>query len=446
MAKNWVSFFVEIVVLIGGLLLLDQFFLAGDRLWAIHPHPFLLVVLLAAVQYGTNQGLLTALLASAALLVGNMPEQLMTQDIYDYLLEVTYRPILWFGSAVVFGGFRDRMFREKRDLELRLAHSQKQAEVFSAAYKSLDRERHRLETQLSGQSKTLLTWHQAAKGMERLEHDGNLSQILTVIENVMQAGKCSWYVLRNSKLKKDSHKGWSEDEAYADTFGPDSPLFQEVVGRQRVVCVTALEDEKVLANEGLLAGPLINVETGEVTGMIKIEQLAFTGLNLTSIETFKVLCEWLGTHFGAHTRMVNAKQQMIQNPDNQFYSRKYYENISTFISELSERVGFESSTIKIQTAPGVELKPETAFRVQEILRETVNLLTRKTDLIFEGEKDKFELVLVLPNTPAENAHVVADKFQRTLAECLGADIRPEAFTLSIESLGTTHESQTNRVS
>ena len=75
----------------------------------------------------------------------------------------------------------------------------------------------------------------------------------------------------------------------------------------------------------------------------------------------------------------------------------------------------------------------------------MNLLTRKTDLIFEGEKDKFELVLVLPNTPAENAHVVADKFQRTLAECLGADIRPEAFTLSIESLGTTHESQTNRV-
>ena len=48
MSKHWVSFLVEILVLIVGLLLMDHFFLGGDRLWAIHPHPFLLVVLLAS--------------------------------------------------------------------------------------------------------------------------------------------------------------------------------------------------------------------------------------------------------------------------------------------------------------------------------------------------------------------------------------------------------------
>ncbi len=444
MSKHWVSFLVEILVLIVGLLLMDHFFLGGDRLWAIHPHPFLLVVLLASIQYGTNQGLLTALIASMALLLGNLPEQLMTQDIYDYLLEVTYRPILWFGSAVLFGGFRDRQQRENRDLQIRLAHAQKQAEVFSSAYKSLDRERIRLETQLSGQSKTLLTWHQAAKGMERLQHDGNLSQILSIVENVMQAGKCSWFALRNSKLQRDSQKGWEADESYAVAFSPESPLFQEVVGRQRVVCVTSPGDEKILGTEGILAGPLINVESGEVTGMVKIEQLGFTGLNLTSIETFKVLCEWLGTHFGTHTRFENAKSQMIQNPDNQFYSKKYYENISGFIAHLSERVGFESSTIKINTTPGTVLKPETEFRIKEILRDTANEVTRKTDLIFEGDKDRFELLLVLPNTPIDNARVVADKFQKALGESIGHDIQKNHFSLSIEALGTAHEQHRTR--
>jgi len=444
MTKHWLSFLFEILFLIGSLLLIDHFFLGGDRLWGIHPHPFLLVVLLAAVQYGTNQGLLTALIASLALLVGNLPEQMVTQDIYDYLLELTYRPILWFGSAVLFGGFRDRQGREKRDLEIRLAHTQKQAEVFSAAYKSLDKERNRLETQLSGQSKTLLTWHQAAKGMERLRHDGNLSQILNIVDNVMQAEKCSWFALRDSVLKKDAQKGWAENEPYATSFSPESPLFQEVVGRQRVVCVGSLGDEKVLGSQGVLAGPLINVETGEITGMIKIEQLDFTGLNMTSIETFKVLCEWLGTHFGDHTRLENAKSQMIENPDNQFYSRKFYDNISGFIAHLSERVGFQSSVVKINTTPGTLLKPEAEFRVKEVLRETAALLTRKTDMIFEGEKGRFELILVLPNTPVENARVVVDKIRNTLAECIGKDLSLDNFSLTIDSLGTTHAPEAHR--
>ena len=90
------------------------------------------------------------------------------------------------------------------------------------------------------------------------------------------------------------------------------------------------------------------------------------------------------------------------------------------------------------------LKPEAEFRVREVLRETAALLTRKTDMIFEGEKGRFELILVLPNTPVENARVVVDKIRSTLAECIGKDLSLDNFSLTIDSLGTTHAPEAQR--
>jgi hypothetical protein len=435
MSNSRVLFLVEIIILLGSFLLLDHFVLAGDRLWDIHPHPFLFIIILAAVQYGTNEALLATLVASLALLVGNMPEQTLSQDVFDYLLVVSYRPLLWTASAVVFGGFRDRHLRERRDLQVRLTHAQKQADVFSTAYKSLDKERIRLETQLSGQSRTMLTLHQATKDMDQLREDQSLAGILDVVNNVMRSEKCSWFLLKDSKLVQQSQHGWDSEDHFSTEFIPETPLFQEVVGRQRVVCATSLEDEKIMSAEGVLAGPLINQETGEITGMIKIEQLEFTGLNLTSVETFKVLCEWLGSHFGTTTRYLQARSEMIQNPETQLYSSRYFDHISDFVSHLSNRIGFESSTIEIRPAAGVALEPELRAQAEEILRETADMLIRKTDLIFEGREGHFEFILILPNTPIKNAEIVSDKLYRALNNSLEQHISPSNFSFTIKSLG-----------
>jgi len=75
MKKIKTPFLLEIVFLLAVVLMVDHTFFAGDRFWGVQPHPFFFIVLLISVQYGAIEGLVTALLASTALLAGNIPEQ-----------------------------------------------------------------------------------------------------------------------------------------------------------------------------------------------------------------------------------------------------------------------------------------------------------------------------------------------------------------------------------
>ena len=68
-----VAAWVEIALFFVAVLAIDALLLDGDRFWDVRPHPFWLIVILVAVQYGANASLVAALTASLALTVGNLP-------------------------------------------------------------------------------------------------------------------------------------------------------------------------------------------------------------------------------------------------------------------------------------------------------------------------------------------------------------------------------------
>jgi hypothetical protein len=106
-------------------------------------------------------------------------------------------------------------------------------------------------------------------------------------------------------------EGWADSETvYARAFDGQSRLFQAVVGSHRTLVAAVEDDERVLGGEGLLAGPLLNVDSGEVIGMLKIEEMGFLDLSVTSIENFRLLCEWIGTAY-AHARRFESAMQDV---------------------------------------------------------------------------------------------------------------------------------------
>jgi len=291
MKKIRVPFLMEIVFLLAVVLMVDHFYFSGSRFWAVHPHPFLFIVLLISVQYGAIEGLITALLAATALLAGNIPEQNFSQDLYDYFIHIGHQPFIWSVSAIIIGGFRDRYIEERRALEKKLTLSQKQVEVFSKACEISDMERKRLETHVSGQSSFLLSLHQTALDMDAVGPEQILDNILEITQRVTKSEKCSWYVLDNSVLETSSQLGWQIDDPYSRLFTALSPLFQEVIRHKRTLAITSKEDEVILDGQGMIAGPIISPKTGKVYGMLKIERLNFISLNLKSVQTFKQLCD-----------------------------------------------------------------------------------------------------------------------------------------------------------
>src|SRR5262245_61903386 len=79
---------------------------AAVRFASVSPHPFWVVVLLIAAQYGTGEALVAAALSGAALLINNLPEQGFNEDLYAWLLRISFNPVLWCIAAVALGEIR----------------------------------------------------------------------------------------------------------------------------------------------------------------------------------------------------------------------------------------------------------------------------------------------------------------------------------------------------
>jgi polysaccharide biosynthesis protein PelD len=293
---------VEAILFFGVALAIDFVFLDFDRYRGLDPHPFWIAVLLLSIQYGTAEGLFAAGAATAAFLVGALPEPRVDQDLYAWLLTTTLLPVLWFVAAVVAGELTGRMRRERDTLRAEIEQARKREEVIAAAYRRLDRRRESLEARVAGQLRSVFAIYNAAKGIERMSTEEVVAGVAELVSTVMSPRRFSLFLLAKGELVFATGAGWDEASSERRAYDGQSALFQATVGSRRTLAVASAADAAVLAGEGVLAGPLVNLESGEVIGMLKIEEMGFLQLNVTTLENFRLLCEWIGTAFAQARR------------------------------------------------------------------------------------------------------------------------------------------------
>lgn len=403
---------------------------SGLRFDGVQPHPFWLPVLLLAIQYGTNEGVLAALVAAVALRLGNLPEQTISQDFYQYLYAVTREPILWLVAAVLFGELRMRQLRERDELRDGLDRARKEAEAITRSYRQLKSVKENLETRVAGQLRTVFTLYQAAKAIDRLDEGEVMLGIADLIRTVMKPDKFSLFLLNNDVLESVSNEGWDdENDTYARWFDAGSALFETVIGRQRLLCVAQVEDERALRGEGVLAGPLVSSDTGEVVGMVKIESLGFTDLSVNTVENFRILCEWIGTALAKARQYREASEQRVFTEDS-LYSSNFIGRQAEFLALLGRRMGFETTSIAIRPGGLSRLSPAQRAELAAAIGKAVRESLRDTDMACDFGQQGVSFGVVLTGTPLEGARLVAAKLERAVRASLPSalvDI-PIAFT------------------
>ena len=288
---------LEILALLGAMLALDALALGDDRFAGLAPHPFWVVVLLAAAQYGTREALFAALLATLALLAGRLPEQAFGEDLPAWLLRVSLVPVPWFVAAVVLGGIRDGHQRRAEALAQSLAELRRQADAITEAFGQLAATRAELEARVAGQVRTVRATYAAARAIERQDPEAVLVGVASLVREMLNASQFSLFLLNGQRLELAAAEGWGAGDRFGRGFDAASPLFGAVVAERRVLTTVRREDEAVLAGEGILAGPLADGETGRVVGMLKVEAIPFLELNPATVQNFRILCDWIGSAY-----------------------------------------------------------------------------------------------------------------------------------------------------
>ena len=432
----WVrrSALIELVLFFGIALAIDIFLGAGDRFKEIAPHPFWLIIVLLSVQYGTREGVLAAVLSIAILLAWNLPPQDLSQDQYAYLYEVTVTPILWVVAAVLFGELRMRQINERTRLREEHAAMKAREDVLTRQVRELDAVKDRLEERVAGQIKTVYSTYRAAREIESLGVGRVLMGMSNLVDSVLSPKKHSIFLLKGNDLQSTFGKGWDKSDNFARAFDARSRLFQAVIGAQEIVTVADPRGEEILDGQGILAGPLIDSETGEIIGMLKVEEMGFLDYNLATVESFRILCQWLAAAYSNARSFERAKSNTSFDPEANMMSSSMFDRISSIVTTTAERVGFDVSVLLFQIIQPSGLSPEERRKIIQKLGTTASAALRPSDVAFNKRQGGFDYTIILPNTSLENAEIVANKMRRRfLVEtgeiAIGIDLKAAAQSL-----------------
>lgn len=262
----------------------------------VSPHPFWIAVILISCQYGTAEGLFTAVLASVLYLHGPFPQKMVSQESFDYFFLLSKMPILWISSAVILGELRLKHIREcnryKEEANLAAIRENKIAE----SYNALKAIKEQLEYRVASEQDTCLLAIGAFKKMEAKGREQMLKGIMELVKVLVAPEKFSLYLVKSGNLQLQAAEGWDASDTFQQTISADSPLFDEVIRKGKAVSIYS--SPQVFENQGLFAVPVMASEKKEILGMIKIEQIPFLRLRTSTEETLREIGEWVGAIVG----------------------------------------------------------------------------------------------------------------------------------------------------
>ncbi len=408
---------LELALMFGVAVAVDMVLGDGTRFRSVQPHPFWIPVLLFAVQYGTAHALLASGVGALVLLVDNVPPQGLAVDLHTHLLQVTLNPILWLVASLVLGGIRDRARSRTAALDADLRATADRERTLTDAYGRLRATKEELEIRVAGQMRTVLTIYRAARSIERLNFGEVLIGISDLVREVTAPRKFSLFLLNQGVLEAVVNEGWTPEDRYARTFDDGSPLFRSVVGGQQVLCAVRADDQRLLSAEGLLAGPLVSADTGEVVGMLKIESLDFIHLNAAAIENMRMLCEWIGTAFAKAQLFEAAQEDRMAAPESNLLSGGLFDRDSAVLTAIARRMKFALSMLAVS----VEVTPGTDVDVARVMGEASHEVLRNTDSVFDQRRTGNDFAVLLPGATAATATIVADRIRASIEKRIPAD-------------------------
>jgi transcriptional regulator with GAF, ATPase, and Fis domain len=123
--------------------------------------------------------------------------------------------------------------------------------------------------------------------------------------------KFSVYLLNGNTLEAVYNEGWSDEDTFGRVYDSSSALYQEVIVMSRRLCAANAADALALEDQALLAGPIKSAETGQVVGMLKVEKMDALDFNMSAVENFRVICDWIGSAY-ARARLFERMSAQSQ--------------------------------------------------------------------------------------------------------------------------------------
>lgn len=390
----------------------------GDRFIQFHLHPFWIIVLLMSAIYGTVEGVFAAIASTIVLYYRNLPPMQTNQDLFQYQFDVSMLPMLWVIVAYVIGEIRLGTLAKMKQIKEESLHTESKAERIAAEYSSLKIQNQNLALSLTSKEETAASAFQVFKALENLEPARVIMGVDPIVRLSLRPTKFSVYAMGPNGFEAVTSEGWQETDTYRRRITDDSALFQAMMKEKRLITVINKNDQKILGEEGILAAPLIDLETGEIFGMIKVEEIPFENLNLIRIETFKTVCELIGKSYANSKKHKEMQENSLYNAEGTLLSHTFYQTVSDYLKKLAKAQGFVLTDFQLQ----MKSSGQSAVDIDQLKMNLPPL-----SLVFQGGK-RGEMRILIPSEKSSAPLRINDAL-------IAAHLSQEQFQLS----GSIHD-------
>ena len=404
----------ETLLAIGALVIVNMIFFNGDRFAGINPHPFWFVIILISAQYGVTEGTFAVIVATIAFLYGNVRPRLDGEYLYSYLLDVSEQPLLWLISAVIIGSLRFRHVMERNRLRDDLADALQREEVVAVHYEQLRSIRETLEQRLVRHIHTSIDTYNAAKLMESYSPGKILEGVQDLVSALLSPKKFSVFMLNGDSLDVLLRYGWETANEFKTAIPSSDAIFEYVIGDKHTLCIVSEKDERTLMGQGMLAGPIM-AESGQILGMLKIEDIHYADLHVSTVETFKVICTWIGNAYFQAQSYETASSHSYIDLEKNIYSYAFFKLQSDYTTFLARRFNFDLSLIVVKFVESDDISPERYKAAIQQLEGAVTKNLRAIDQIFNYRLAENTYYILLPGTPENNTEIVIEKIANAFA-------------------------------
>jgi len=402
---------LEMLLFVVVFLVFDYFSEHQNRYWDMTPHPFWFIIILIAIQYGANEGLVAVVLCTTALLSWNLPATSLNENIYDYLFRVCQRPMMWTVVTVIVGEMTSRLKIKIYELETQLDRVTKREESITKAYKNLKSIKEQMETSLVGQLRSSIDSFNAVRSIDSLNPVHLLKSIAQVIQSITGPDQLSVYIITNSGFELVDTHGWGDEMEYKRHFAADSQMFQKIASEHRVLCVINAADAGILEQEGVMAGPLIDPVNNMLFGMVKIERLDFMELTQTNVDTFKIMLEWAGATFTQARQYQKAYTNLMHNPKSGMLSSNFYKYYHAYLSRVSQAKGDKFYQLNILINEAHMVLPSQRVQVARGLVQFAKDSLERDLLLFTKKMNHSQFALILVSADPERMDLLRDQIK-----------------------------------
>lgn len=291
--KRSFAFVYGIAALYALIAMIGYFFNGGA--WSfpgVALHPFLLVIAIEASQHGLRPSLLASFVGLGLYIIG--AGGLSSNDALPILAMLA--------TGILLGMVQEARNKQLREARHELDRSRTEQERLRQRIQILTEANNELNERILGEVKTVSSFSEIARRLSVLDSKDLYPAICDLVNDYLSATRSTVYMLAEDELLVRAAKGYVVVPEELKRITNKSSLAWRVVKEKRPMSALDLlregDNGRAKMKEGeypiLIAAPIVEESTGQVRGVVCVNNLPFSKFHGASTKILGVVARWAG--------------------------------------------------------------------------------------------------------------------------------------------------------